>query len=118
MPDFPEIGCHAVAQYPSSFTLRTPVIVQQYIDGTEQRFRDSQPALRQWRIQLRNLTQKDAEAVRAFFSSVFGSASSFRFRDPWTGAWVDRCWFRSDTLDLDHLADDSFSGEFEIYAED
>lgn len=118
MPDFPEIGCHAIAQYPSSFELRAPVVVQRYVDGTEQRFLDRLPATRTWRIQLQRLSEADATLVRDFFRAVAGSGTSFRFQDPWTAEWIEPCWFRTDELSLDHIADDLFTGELDIYCED
>lgn len=118
MPDFPDIGCHSVAQYPASFEIHAPTVIQQYVDGGEQRFPSGDPMQRAWRIRLERLDEASANRVRRFFESVAGSATSFRFRDPWTGAWFDTCWFKNDVLVLDHLRDGVFAGELEIYAED
>ncbi len=114
MPDFPQIGCRAVAQYPSSFELSFAVAVQRAVDGSEQRFLRPGRSQHTWRIQLANLRAQDARRVMDFFASLRGRATSFRFRDPWTGHWHEPCWFRSDTLLLTHLADDSLQGELLI----
>ena len=118
MPDFPEIGCHAVAQYPASFTILAPTVIQQYVDGSEQRFPGDIRMRRTWTIRLQRLDEASTERVRNFFASVAGRATSFRFRDPWTGVWFETCWFNSDALSLDHLRNGVFAGELEIIAED
>lgn len=116
MPDFPSIGCHAVAQYPSAFEVTFPLVIQRSVDGIEQRFLRPGQARRGWRILLQRLSEADAQTVMAFFRSVKGRASSFRFQDPWTGQWHEPCWFQSDTLPLLHTSDDRFEGELLITA--
>lgn len=118
MPDFPEIGCHAVAQYPASFEILAPTIVQQYVDGGEQRFPGSARMRRTWTVRLQRLDEASAGRVCDFFASVAGRATSFRFRDPWTGAWFDPCWFKTDSLPFEHVREGAFTGEIEIFAED
>ncbi|MCC6261965.1 MAG: DUF2460 domain-containing protein [Bryobacterales bacterium] len=118
MPDFPEIGCHAVAQHPASFEILAPVVIQRYVDGGEQRFPAGFPMQRSWTIRLQRLNEADAARVTGFFESVAGRATSFRFRDPWTGVWFETCWFKSDALALEHTHNGMFAVEIEIFAED
>ncbi len=118
MPDFPAIGCHAVAQYPASFEILAPVVIQRYIDGGEQRFPGTGRMRRTWTIRLRSLDEASAGRVADFFASVSGRATSFRFQDPWTGEWFDTCWFKDDALALEHTRNGMFAGEIEIFAED
>lgn len=118
MPDFPEIGCGAIAQYPSSYEIQAPAVIQHYVDGSEQRFASHAKRQRIWRIGLQRLSEADAVRVREFYASVAGRTSGFRFRDPWTGTWFEPCWFKNDSLVLDHWHDDVFAGEIEIYTED
>lgn len=114
MPDFPQIGCHAVAQYPSSLELAYAVTVQRSVDGSEQRFVRPGRSRRGWRIQLARLSESDAWRVTEFFGSLKGRATSFRFQDPWTGAWHEPCWFDLDVLPLTQQSDDLLQGELLI----
>ncbi len=116
MPDFPQIGCHAVAQYPSSYELSYAVTVQTAVDGTEQRFVRRGSSKRGWHVRLARLNTEDAQRVAEFFVSVKGRAASFRFQDPWTGQWHEPCWFDSDTLNLTYEGDDWLTGELRISA--
>ncbi len=118
MPDFPEIGCQAIAQYPSSYEIVAPTVIQQYVDGGEQRFATTDAIRRTWVLRLDRLSESDANRVWDFFESVNGRSASFRFKDPWTNAWVEPCWFESDSLAFDHLSDGVFQGELHIYAEE
>lgn len=114
MPDFPEIGCYAVAQYPSSFELAWPVVVQTAVNGSEQRFARPGRASRTWQIRLERLSEEDANEVWGFFRQLKGRASTFRFRDPWTEQWHDPCWFDTDELAFTHLSEGVFQGELLI----
>lgn len=114
MPDFPEIGCYAVAQYPSSFELNWPLVVQTAVDGSEQRFAPVGEARRIWQIQLESLRESDASRVWGFFRELKGQAGSFRFQDPWTQQWHDPCWFDTDDLAFTHLSEGVFQGELRI----
>ena len=118
MPDFPEIGCQAVAQYPASFEILTPTVIQQYVDGGEQRFPSHSRVRRTWTIRLQRLDEASAARILDFFNSLAGRSTRFRFRDPWTGAWFETCWFNDDALSLDHPRDGVCAGEIEIFAED
>jgi len=114
MPDFPQIGCSAVAQYPSSLGLSWPTVVQRSVDGSEQRFVRPGEVRRSWRIRLERLTESDAQRVADFFRAVKARATPFRFQDPWTSLWHDPCWFDSDELELIHRGDDMLQGELRI----
>lgn len=118
MADFPDVGCRAVAQYPSSYEVVTPAVIQRYVDGGEQRFAAHAPMRRIWKIRWGSLDEASAVRVQRFFESVSGRAVSFRFQDPWTGAWFENCWFKNDELAFEHIRDGIFTGELEIYSED
>lgn len=114
MPNFPVIGCHAVAQYPSAFETSFAVSIQRAVDGSEQRFVRPGQARRSWRILLHRLHPEDAERVVGFFTSLQGRASSFRFQDPWTGQWYEPCWFDTDTLPVTHESDQHARADLRI----
>lgn len=118
MADFPRIGCHSVARYPASYEIFAPTVTQSYVDGTDQRFAAHTPIRRIWKLRWDILDETSAIQIQRFFDSVSGGSTSFRFQDPWTGAWFENCWFKDDELTLEHLRDGVFSGQLEIYAED
>ena len=118
MPDFPAIGCQAVAQYPSAYEIVTPTSIQRYVDGGEQRFATVAPVTKSWVIRLERLSESDATRVWEFFESTAGRSASFRFQDPWTGQWHEPCWFENDSLAFDHLREGVFQGELQIHCEE
>ena len=73
MPDFPEIGCQAVVQYPASVEILTPTVIQQYVDGSEQRFPSHTRMRRTWTIRLQRLDEASAERILNFFNSWLGA---------------------------------------------
>jgi hypothetical protein len=85
MATFPTLKTNAVAQYPATriSTFRNEVV--RFVDGTEQRYRNSAGSSRYWMIKLDQLDAAEMAAVEAFFLEVMGRYGMFTFTDPWDG---------------------------------
>jgi hypothetical protein len=91
MASFPTLKTGAVLQYPAKRTLQFTTDVMRFLDGNEQRYRDSPSVLHQWRIQLDLLDEGELGALDQFFLSNQGSFGSFSFTDPWDGTTYPNC---------------------------
>jgi phage-related protein len=98
MANFPTLKTGAVLQYPAQKEVRFATEVVQFIDGSEQRFREYQTQLHRWVIRLDLLDQSELQVLREFFRTQAGSAGSFGFTDPWDGTTYANC-----TLDGDDM---------------
>ena len=105
MPAFPNLKTSAVAQYPATKVLRLQNQTLRFLDGTEQRYRDSAGPLHRWEIQLNQLDEGEMAALDEFFAASEGAFGSFAFTDPWDGQVYPNCSFGSDELDLTSLAE-------------
>jgi hypothetical protein len=105
MPTFPKLKTGAVAQYPATRALEFKTECVRFVDGTEQRYRDSEAALRRWEIDLTHLDEAELSAIEQFFATVQGSFARFEFLDPWDGTSYPNCSLDADSLDL------TFTGE-------
>lgn len=90
MASFPLLKTGAVAQYPSERQLRFNTQVLEFIDGSEQRFRDYTKGLRRWVIRLDQLDAGELQAVVNFFDAV-SPIDRFSFDDPWDGKTYGDC---------------------------
>ena len=100
MASFPQLKTSAVAQYPAR---RTAIFRNQsvrFLDGREQRYRDSAGALRRWEIRLQQLDEGEAAAIEEFFAAQQGAFGSFEFTDPWDGQVYPNCSLASDELEV------------------
>jgi len=100
MATFPTLKTGAVAQYPATKTLRFQNQVLRFVDGGEQRYRDSNGALHQWVIHLDALDESELSGLERFFESNRGRFASFAFTDPWDGKQYANCSLSSDEMEL------------------
>jgi|HubBroStandDraft_2_1064218.scaffolds.fasta_scaffold1041711_2 hypothetical protein len=105
MATFPPLKTAAVAQYPATKTLRFQNQIVRFLDGNEQRYRDSAGPLHRWVIRLELLDETEMAAIEGFFFSNQGSFVSFTFIDPWDGTSYSNCSLASDQLQLASLSD-------------
>jgi len=94
---FPTLKTGAVAQYPARRTLQFKTDGIRFLDGTEQRFRDSPSVLHRWTIQLDLLDESELVALDQFFVSNQARFGSFSFTDPWDGTVYPNCSLAGDT---------------------
>jgi hypothetical protein len=88
---FPTLKTGAVLQYPARKEVRFATEVIQFINGSEQRFREYQTPLHRWMIQVGLLDQGELQVLREFFRTQAGGADSFVFTDPWDGITYSNC---------------------------
>jgi hypothetical protein len=100
---FPKLRTDAVAQYPATKSIRFENQVVRFVDGGEQRYRDSSGALHQWEIRLDRLDESEMAALEQFFAGCQGRFASFAFTDPWDGQVYADCSFATDQIDLTSL---------------
>ena|SRR5581483_11258295 len=105
MATFPQLKTAAVAQYPLSKSLRFRNQTFRFVDGREQRYRDSAGVLHRWTIRLRELDEDEMAAVEQFFQSNQGRMESFTFVDPWDGTAHANCSLADDLLTVRSLAE-------------
>ena len=105
MADFPNLKTSAVAQYPAARSIRFQNQALRFVDGTEQRYRDSAGPLHRWRIRLDNLDEGELAALELFFTSNLGHFGTFAFTDPWDGSTYPNCSIEADGLDLSMIAE-------------
>lgn len=100
MSTFPSLKTHAVAQYPATKAIEFQNQVLRFVDGREQRYRDSAGPLPRWTIRLEALDETELAALEEFFRSNQGRFGSFDFTDPWDGQKYPNCGIQSDDLEL------------------
>jgi len=100
MVPFPKLKTAAVAQYPATKVVRFQNQVLRFVDGSEQRYRDSKDALRRWVIRLEKLDESELASLERFFAGSQGRLASFAFTDPWDGTQYSNCSLASDEIEL------------------
>ena len=105
MATFPRLKTNAVAQYPATRVLRFQNQRLRFLDGTEQRYRDSAGPLHRWEIRLNQLDEGEMAAIETFFAMNQGGFASFSFTDPWDGTVYANCRIVTDGLDLTAVAE-------------
>lgn len=100
MATFPKLKTSAVVQYPADKMLAFKNCVVRFLDGEEQRYRESADALHRWGIRLNELDETEMAAIDEFFRSNQGRLGSFAFTDPWDGTSYPNCSLSSDEMDL------------------
>jgi phage-related protein len=98
MATFPPLKTGAVAQYPAARTYQYQNQIVRFVDGHEQRYRDSAGLLRQWTIRLDFLDATELAAIDDFFLANQGSFAEFAFTDPWDSVSYPRCSIAGDYL--------------------
>ncbi len=99
MASFPNLKTGAVAQYPAKRSLVFQNDALRFVDGMEQRYRDSAGPLHRWEISLDRLDEGEVAAVMEFFLAAQGAYEEFSFTDPWDSTVYSNCSLESDALD-------------------
>jgi uncharacterized protein (TIGR02217 family) len=99
MAEFPRLKTAAVAQYPATRTESFRNQVLRFLDGSEQRYRNSKGALRRWEIRLELLDDSELAAMESFFAARQGRFESFAFTDPWDGTTYPDCSLANDEME-------------------
>jgi hypothetical protein len=105
MATFPKLKTSAIAQYPLARRTQFQHRTVRFVDGSEQRYRDSAGARLQWDIRLSELDEGELAAVEEFFLASQGAFGSFSFTDPWDGQVYDNCSMAADELALATVAE-------------
>ena len=105
MATFPTLKTGAVAQYPAAKNLRFKNEVLQFLDGTDQRYRDSSGPLHGWEIRLSQMDDREMAKIEQFFVANQGCFGSFAFTDPWDGQVYPNCSIAEDELGLTAAAE-------------
>lgn len=100
MPTFPILKTGAVAQYPAAKGLTFQNQVLRFLDGSDQRYRDSSGPLHGWEIRLSQMDEREMAEIEQFLIDIQGCFGSFAFTDPWDGQAYPNCSLASDELDL------------------
>ncbi len=100
MAMFPALRTGAVAQYPAGRTFQYQNQALRFVDGNEQRYRDSAGPLHRWIIRLDYLDPTELAAIEDFFVANQGSFANFAFTDPWDNTSYPNCSISSDALTL------------------
>jgi len=98
MSTFPILKTGAVMQYPAQRGVGFSTTALQFVDGSEQRFRNYQLPLHRWVIQLSLLDQNELHQLQEFFRDTVGSAGNFAFTDPRDGTNYPSCSLGSDSM--------------------
>jgi hypothetical protein len=98
MATFPVLKTGAVAQYPASRAFQYQNQILRFVDGNEQRYRDSAGPLHRWVIRLDYLDATELAEIEDFFRNNQGSFASFAFVDPWDNTSYPNCSIAGDTL--------------------
>ena len=91
MAAFPPLKTGAVMQYPARRSTSFSTRVLRFLDGAEQRYRQSASGLKRWVIALALLDEREMAALRDFYRSNQGQTGSFAFTDPWDNATYNDC---------------------------
>ncbi|PWU04190.1 MAG: hypothetical protein C5B51_17215 [Terriglobia bacterium] len=105
MAAFPKLKTGSLAQYPANRKLRFRNQLLGFLDGTQQRYRDSSGSLRMWDIRLDQLDETEMAALDEFFLQNQGRFGTFEFTDPWDGSVYTSCSFASDEMSLSSVAE-------------
>jgi hypothetical protein len=105
MVAFPKLKTSAIAQYPVTRRERFQNQTVRFVDGSQQRYRDSGAARLEWEIQLSLLDEGELATIEEFFLARQGSFGTFSFTDPWDGRVYDNCSVAEDDLSLLNLAE-------------
>ena len=87
MATFPKLKTNAIAQYPLARREQFQNQTVRFVDGSEQRYRDSAGARLEWDIQLSQLDEGELAAIEEFFLASQGAFGSFLVHRPlgWEG---------------------------------
>ena len=100
---FPTLKTGAVAQYPLVLTFSYRADVVWFLDGSEQRFRNSPSVLHAWVIALDQLDEQEMQSVEQFFIASAGAAETFAFTDPMSNIVYPNCSITGDLLNQTYV---------------
>ncbi|MCZ2075104.1 MAG: DUF2460 domain-containing protein [Bryobacterales bacterium] len=98
---FPKLKTGAVMQYPAARQHVFSNHLVQFVDGREQRYRNSEGQLHRWRIALEMLDPGELAAIEAFFVAQQGRYGDFPFTDPASGTEYPSCSLAEDQWSVD-----------------
>src|SRR5664279_1864389 len=105
MATFPKLKTNAVAQYPAGKEVLFRNQTVRFLDGREQRYRDSAGPLHRWTIRMERLDESEMAGLQQFFRDNQGRLESFAFTDPWDGTQYANCSLAGDDLQLTSLGE-------------
>src|SRR5579863_7855899 len=105
MATFPQLKTGAVAQYPATKFLQFRNQTVRFLDGTEQRYRDSAGPLHRWVIRLNELDESEMAELEQFLEDNQGRLGSFSFTDPWDATPYSNCSLAEDQLEVSAVAE-------------
>jgi phage-related protein len=100
MATFPLLKTGAVMQYPAKATIRYSNRLIKFVDGGEQRYRDTPAPLHEWLIRLDMLDEAEMKAFEEFFVEQEGQFGSFLFTDPKDSVQYPDCSLMIDDFDF------------------
>ncbi len=98
MSNFPTLKTGAVLQYPAVRELRRDTTVLRFVDGAEQRYRESGSTVHRWLIRLDQIDEEELAAIERLFQEAGARTGTFSFRDPWDDRVYAGCSFDDDEL--------------------
>ena len=108
MATFPLLRTGAVIQYPATRTVKVSTEIIQFVDGSEQRFRNYSTPYHSWMIPLAVLDEGEIQQLRNFIVQTNGGAGTFSFTDPWDAIVYPSCSLQGN--DFPDLLSGPFSG--------
>src|SRR6266496_2500269 len=99
MATFPSLKTSAVTQYPSRRSTEFQNQTVRFVDGREQRYRDSAGPLHRWNIGLEQLDEGEIAQIEQFFAENQGAFGDFEFTDPQDGRVYGNCSIEADDLE-------------------
>ena len=82
MNEFPQLKTGAVAQYPAQRITQFSTQVMQFLDGSEQRYREFSGPLRRWVIDLTSLDDEEMDPLVARIVEAYDAARPPRGEAP------------------------------------
>ena len=79
---YPQLDSGALAQFPVRKVVRSRTVINAAADGCAIKLADPAGATTEWTLTYSNLSDSEADALRAFFVSAEGSLNGFTFLDP------------------------------------
>ena len=95
---FPPLRTLALAQYPLERLPRFSVEALEFLDFSQQVYRDLASAKRTWVILLDQLGESEIARLKEFFEQQRGRWGTFSFTDPWDNSVHANCSFAEDTF--------------------
>jgi len=103
MATFPLLATGAIIQFPATRTAAMSTEIIQFVDGSEQRFRNYSAPYHTWIIRLAALDEAEMQQLRNFIVQTNGGSGTFSFTDPWDSSVYASCSFQGNDF-LDSLS--------------